>query len=545
MTNERRSLSPIGGEGRGEGQTRRLPLLALAVALSGCGATDAVFCGTPTCVLSAHEWTLLQSLAGLPQTPPADASNRYATQPAAQALGQRLYFDPGFSGAATLLDTLRRPVPYARAPKGQPIGISCATCHDPSRAGSDFTSVPNHVSIGAGWYDVNAQQTVNAAYYRIIYWNGRNDSLWAQIIAVAESFVSLGGNRLAIAWRLADHYRDAYDGVFTDWPLPLQGTSAAVRALVEADALPDGSPNPRAGQCVLSGTTCPASCRAVENTDGTSSCWPRFPLAGKPGATAGCQGGDAKEPFRDAFDCMAPEDREAVTRAYVNFAKAIAAYEGQLVSRDSAFDRWAADGADSAWLTPAQVRGARLFVGKASCIDCHATPLFSDSDFHNVGVPQRGAAVPTEADCPAGAACDCVNGRGCLPWGALDGLAKLKTNGFRRDSRFSDAPTDVSRDSYLERALGPSLAGAWRTPSLRDVALTPPYMHDGAYATLEDVVAAYDRGGAVADVPGEKAAELKPLGLTEAERADLVAFLTSLTGAPLPRALVTRPEDTP
>lgn len=530
------------------GRARRvLPALwcLLLPGALGCGETDAVFCGTPGCALSAHEWTLLQSLGGLPETPPPDESNRYATLPAAQALGHRLYFDTGFSGAATLLDTLHRPVPYARAARGEPTGIACASCHDPARAGSDFTSVPNHVSIGAGWYDVNAQQTVNAAYYRVIYWNGRNDSLWAQILAVAESFVSMGGNRLAIAWRLADDYRADYDDVFTDWPLPLPGTSAAVRALVEADARPDGSPNPRAGQCTLTSGACPAACREASGTDGTTSCWPRFPLAGKPGTTPGCQGGDAHEPFHDAFDCMAPDDREAVTRAYVNFAKAIAAYEGQLVSRDSAFDRWVADGPDSAWLTPAQVRGARLFVGKASCVDCHRTPLFSDDDFHNVGVPQRGAAVPTEADCPEGAACDCVNGRGCLPWGALDGLAKLKTNGFRRDSRFSDAPTDVSRASYVERALTPSLEGAWRTPSLRDVALTPPYMHDGAYPTLEDVVAAYDAGGATAGVSGEKAVELKPLLLTAAERADLVAFLTSLTGAPLPRALVTKPESTP
>lgn len=208
-----------------------------------------------------------------------------------------------------------------------------------------------------------------------------------------------------------------------------------------------------------------------------------------------------------------------------------------MISRDSAFDRFVAEGPASEQLSAAQKRGARLFVGKASCIDCHRTPLFSDSDFHKVGVPQVGTAVPTEAECSAGTRCDCVAGKNCLPWGARDGLAKLRVNGFRRDSEWSDDPADTSRADYLQRELGVELEGAWRTPSLRDVELTAPYMHDGVYATLEEVVDAYDRGGASAD----RSVQVKPLLLTAGERADLVAFLRSLTGAPLPTALTTRP----
>lgn len=519
-----------------------LAVLALAVlALSGCGAIDSVFCATTGCELSEREWSLLQSLAGLPEQPPPDPSNRYATSAQAAALGQQLYFDTRFSGNATLLDMLRRPMPYARAPKGTPIGVSCATCHDPGRGGADFTSVPNHVSIGAGWYDVNSQQTVNAAWYRIVYWNGRNDSLWAQIVAVSESFVSMGSNRLKIAWLLGDKYREPYEAVFTEWPLPTAGGSAEVRALVEPMTLADGARNPLGGQCRRNAGACPAECREVAPGEGNASCWPRFPLEGNPGATAGCQAGSPTEPFNDAFDCMDAADQRLITRVLVNFSKAIAAYEHRLVSRDSAFDRWVAAGPSSDVLSAAQVRGARLFVGKASCIDCHSTPLFSDSEFHNVGVPQTGSAVPTEADCPAGARCDCIAGRNCLPWGALDGLAKLKANGFRRDSVYSDDPTDASRRDYLERQLDASLAGTWRTPSLRDVELTAPYMHDGAYRTLDEVVDAYDRGGAAAGVTGTRAVQLRPLHLTAQERADLVEFLRALTGAPLPQALTTNP----
>ncbi len=497
--------------------------LVLGLLLSSCGAADSLFCDNPGCLFSAHEWSLLQSLAGLPETPPDDRSNRFAQNPAAAALGQQLYFDARLSGVATLVDTLGRPMPYARAAKEQPTGLSCASCHDPRRAGADFTSAPNTTSIGAGWYDVNSQQTVNAAYYRIAYWNGRNDSLWSQIVAVTESDVSMASTRLQVAWVLADHYRAAWEATFP--ALPLSGTSADVRALIDAST----------GQCVRVAGACPAPCREVASEP--ASCWPRFPLQGKPGAVVGCQPDSTSEPFHDAFDCMDAVDRKAVTGLYVNFAKAIAAYEQRLISRDSAFDRFVAEGPASEQLSAAQKRGARLFVGKASCIDCHRTPLFSDSDFHKVGVPQVGTAVPTEAECSAGTRCDCVAGKNCLPWGARDGLAKLRVNGFRRDSEWSDDPTDTSRADYLQRELGVELEGAWRTPSLRDVELTAPYMHDGVYATLEEVVDAYDRGGASAD----RSVQVKPLLLTAGERADLVAFLRSLAGAPLPTALTTRP----
>lgn len=507
-------------------------VVVVALVLSaGCGPdVDKVLCGSDDCAFSGEEWRQLQALANLPEAPPNDPSNKYAQNPKAQALGQQLYFDPRFSGTATLLDTLRRPTPYARAPKGQPLNISCATCHDPARAGADFTSNPNHVSIGGGWYDVNSQQTVNSAYYGIIYWNGRNDSLWSQIVAVSESFVSMASNRLKILWLMNEKYAAAYAGVFTAFPLPFNGTLAETAARVDA-----------VGQCTKVAGVCPAPCRNATSTDGASSCWPRFPLEGRPGSLPGCQAGSTTEPFGDAFDCMDADDQHTITGAYVNWSKAIAAYEQTLVSRDSTFDRWVNEGAQSTLFTAEQKRGARVFVGKGSCIDCHNTPLMSDSQFHNVGVPQLGAAVPTEADCHEGSVCDCVNGKNCLPAGGLDGLAKLRANGFRRDSMWSDSPTDTSRRAYLELPLGESLRGTWRTPSLRDVELTAPYMHDGAYATLEDVVWMYDRGGSNSNVPGKKSVQVRPLHLTALEQADLVSFLRTLTGAPQPSSRITAP----
>ena len=497
--------------------------------LAGCGATDRLFCSGAGCEWTKAEWARLQALSPLPETPPEDRSNKYVGNADAVALGQRFYFDTAFSGNATLVDVIGGAVPYARAAVGQPINASCATCHDPKRAGADFSSAPNTVSIGAGWYDVNGQQTVNAAYYSLLYWNGRSDSLWAQAAAVAESGVSLNGNRLAIFWTIVNNYREAYDLVFgMDWPLPAAPSTAD------------------------------------------------FPLQGKPGSTA--------------FDGMSEPNKEIVTRVFVNWTKAIAAYEYTLISRDAAFDRFIAEGPDSTWISPAAKRGAQLFVGKASCIDCHYTPLFSDDEFHDIGVPQVGDHVPTAADCPPGnAKCDCTPGGekgSCYPSGAWAGLTKLGASlptvnytNFRRDSswsdNFADPNPDLSRAEFYTPPSDVTLKGAWRTPSLRDVALTAPYMHDGVYKTLEEVVWHYNTGGSASGSnpfllpvcgpgvsPGPagdggtacmepglaspgRAVQIKPLGLDDDEVADLVEFLKTLTGVPLEATKTSKPPTTP
>ena len=124
-------------------------------------------------------------------------------------------------------------------------------------------------------------------------------------------------------------------------------------------------------------------------------------------------------------------------------------------------------------------------------------------------------------------------GKSCLPWGALDGLNKLRAGKLLRSSVYSDNPGDTSRMDELARPLTSALEGAWRTPTLRNITLTGPYMHDGIYGTLEEVVAHYNRGGDPG-APGVRAVQIRPLGLTDGEQADLVAFLQTLTEAGQP-----------
>ena len=508
-------------------------LLALLVpilsAVSGCGSRlDQAFCDEATCTFSDDEWRRLQALSPIPSVP-VDPSNQFRGRADAESLGSAFFTDAVFSGPATDVDALGRPAVQARAARGQATGVRCATCHDLSRAGADVSSVPNNVSAGAGWTDVNAPAIVGSAFQHLLFLNGRADSAWALAVAVAESPTTMNGNRLKTAWAIADGYRAAYDGIFASagYPLPLPGTSPDVASLLD----------PTTGRCQATASgECPSGCRTVTATCGASACVPRFPLQGKPGTQVGCQAGcDAGEPFDDAFDCMDAGDQNDVTRVLVNWAKALDAYQAQLVPGPAPFDRFMAEGPASGAISPAAKRGARLFVGKGVCVDCHTGPLLSDGDFHDIGVPQDGPLVPTVGECAAGnAACDCVNGVKCLPWGAWDGLGKLAANKFLRSSVWSDSAEDSDpiRATALTRARtdapGDPLKGAWRTPSLRNVALTAPYMHDGIFGTLAEVVQHYSDAVVTSGV-GVPAVQLKPLLLSADEQSDLVAFLEALT----------------
>jgi cytochrome c peroxidase len=521
---------------------RLVLVTAAVVALAGCQRIDRLFCGDVGCDLDGESWRELSALADLPPPPP-DPSNRYVGNVGAEQLGHQLFYDPRFSGSSLQVDALRRPVSQARAPRGQPINLACAGCHDPARAGVDSSSVPGHVSVGAGWADTNALASFNSAHYTLAFWNGRADSLWAQA-ALANEGALMNGSRLQTAWVLATFYRQEYQAVFSDHPMPITGNRAEVLALVEVEG-------PRAGQCALN-PRCPTEkgCRELKDATGTASgCWPRFPLWGKPGTKAGCQPGDPAEPWGDAFDCLPVEDQQGITRMLVNFGKAIAAYEYQLVTGEAPFDRWIRDvrlgkGLESKEISEPAKLGARLFVGKAACVDCHNTPFFSDNGFHNVAVAQKGDGVPTEADCLGTSVCDCspssVEGRNCLPWGARDGLGKLRKSPMLRDSVWSDERDDQSRQRFVEMALEAIPKGAWRTPGLRGVAMTAPYMHDGALATLEEVVGHYDVGGSPG-APGTPSARMRPLFLSLTERTALVEFMKSLTGEPPPAELISPP----
>ena len=194
-----------------------------------------------------------------------------------------------------------------------------------------------------------------------------------------------------------------------------------------------------------------------------------------------------------------------------NLGTALAAYQRSLIAGDSAFDRWQR-GAQSA-MQPAAVRGRALFDGKAGCSGCHLMPadgpLFTDHLWHNTGIGYRQSML----DRPAAEAAVTVGPGLSLPVAARD-----------RAASSLEPVNDLGR---YEITGDPADRWRFRTPGLRNVALTAPYMHDGSLPDLTAVVDFYNAGG----VPNEGLdARIRPLGLTAIERADLVAFLHSLTG---------------
>jgi cytochrome c peroxidase len=516
--------------------------LAVALALvtfAGCGAADDLFCDGAGCGQSSLAWSRLRSLAG-PLPAPTDPSNRFMRDLQVSRLGQAFYFDARFSGPATLVDAIGRPTgPTRGATKGATTNVSCATCHDLTQMGVDLSSAPNHVSSGAGWTDVNALATVNSAYSRLFFTNGRADSSWALNAAVAESGTTMNGDRLHTMWVIADAYTTDYVQKFGE-PLPVSGPSCAMLAQLPPLDASGQCPHGPTGFCLAGCETRVSTLDAEGHTPAgaqVAGCWPTFPLHGKPGSTPGCQAGLASEPFGDAFDCMDAANQLLVTRVLVNWSKAIAAFEGRLVTGEAPFDEFVKEGPGSTAIDALARRGAELFVGKAGCFDCHNGPLLSDRGFHDIGVPQAGAFVPTVADCVAGnPKCDCVStpAKTCLPWGAYDGLTRLAATAkrsvhlnFLRDTSWSDGGT-LEPEELPGYVPPESLKGAWRTPSLRNVELTGPYMHDGLYKTLAEVVWHYSNGADPSAV-GRPAADVKPLRLADDEQRALVAFLRTLT----------------
>ena len=161
-----------------------------------------------------------------------------------------------------------------------------------------------------------------------------------------------------------------------------------------------------------------------------------------------------------------------------HIAEAIAAFERTIVSQNSAFDKHVMGEAGA--MNESALRGLELFRGKARCILCHNGPNLTDNKFHNLGVPQVG---PLKED-----------------------LGRYMVTRAQKDK------------------------GAFKTPTLRSIVETAPYMHDGVFKTLEEVIDFFDAGGGANP---NLSPLMKPLGLSGEEKADLLEFLKALTGTPI------------
>ena len=203
-----------------------------------------------------------------------------------------------------------------------------------------------------------------------------------------------------------------------------------------------------------------------------------------------------------------------VESVLVNIGKALAAFQETLASARTPFDEFrdALEGGDreaAARYPLAAQRGLRTFIGRGACSTCHFGPDFTNGEFHDTGIPffiSRGKVDP----------------------GRHGGIAKLKESRYNLLGPWNDDPKRADGSATRHVAAEQRNFGEFKVPSLRNVALTAPYMHNGSLATLRDVVKHYsDIDPDRVHSDGEQI--LKPLRLSEDEIADLVAFLESLT----------------
>jgi cytochrome c peroxidase len=334
--------------------------------------------------------------------PPVPIPKDNPQTPEKIALGDKLFNDKRFSST------------------GQ---VSCATCHDPNKA---FTDSPLVTSEGINKLTGtrNAPTVINAAYYKLFFWDGRSLDMEDQAQHPIVNPVEMG---------LANH-----DPVLK-----------------------------------------------VVRTD------PEYAAA-----------------FRKVFD-KAPDQ---ITMKEVQ--QAIASFERTIVSGDAPFDRWYFGG-DQQAISDQAKRGFDVFTNKGRCVSCHTIEqdhaLFTDNRFHNIGVGINRIQNEVPQFAPA--------------------FLKAKATGADVDKTVLANPkaSELGRFAVTEAL---DEIGAFKTSTLRNIAVTAPFMHDGSLATLRDVVEHYNNGGVTQKtdpVNDFLSGGIRPLNLTDEEISDLVAFLETLT----------------
>lgn len=238
----------------------------------------------------------------------------------------------------------------------------------------------------------------------------------------------------------------------------------------------------------------------------------RFPPAGRPIPD------QPEHPLQRAWAAMTEQDRHAADVVFANIGKAIAAFERRIVVGETPFDRWVAglrrgEGPEAGTLSAAAVRGLKLFVGRAECTLCHSGALLTDGEFHDLGIA--------------------LGSNHRVDPGRHRGVLTLLRSPFTRIGEHADAETPRAPIQFLETQT--EQLGQFKTPSLRGVADTAPYMHDGRFDTLQQVVRFYSTREGASPL-GHPTTLLQPLRLSDDEVADLVAFLESLSPTEAARA---------
>ncbi len=235
--------------------------------------------------------------------------------------------------------------------------------------------------------------------------------------------------------------------------------------------------------------------------------WPLIPVLPESGTPIGSNEQQAN------WTQLHSRSQTAISRTFSNLGKAIAAYQRKLMPGSTRFDQYAREllqepeTMDEKSLSNREIAGLKLFIGKAQCVNCHNGPLFTNHEFHNTGILAVNGTLPA--------------------MGRYDGIRLSREDPFNCLGEFSDAePTECVELRFARDST--DLVAARKTPTLRNISLTAPYMHGGQLTDLKEVIEHYN------DAPSAMLShnEAKPLGLRAVERRQLESFLLTLS-APL------------
>ena len=388
-------------------------------------------------------------------TPPESVSNHFADNELAAKLGKKLFFDKSLSRNNQ---------------------FSCASCHQPQRYFTDGLKL----SKASGTTHRSSPTILGAAYSPWQFWDGRKDSLWSQALGPIEDANEINTTRVEYVRRLLKKYPQDYQNIFGELSMSFLGELPEV-----ASPLGDNIAQAQ-------------------------------------------------------WQAMDKSLKHQVNKVFTNAGKVMMAYQRQLTLPMSRFDQFvellakdkninsdenASSNSDlnyiaklSDILTPVEVMGMRLFVGKANCASCHNGPLFTNYEFHNIGAPEVG--MPS------------------VELGRYQGVKELLTDEFSCLSLWSDAKENDCAEMRFLKSSGPELVGALKTPTLRNIGSTAPYMQFGQFDNLQQVLGHYNKPSPPVynreQHPNRPHFDIMPLKLDAQELLALESFLRTLT-SPLPK----------
>lgn len=404
----------------------------------------------------------------------------------AAELGRQLFFDPKLSRDGN---------------------VSCATCHIPELSFTDGKPV----ATALGTTDRNTPTLINMRFSHWFFWDGRADSLAAQMLGPLESDVEHGFSRSQLtALVLADH-RAQYEKCFGAVPKSQQLPSLTERALPPHKPVTMSQALAAYSLATQNSATGLAQV-LLEARQANLAPW-QF-MANSLAASY-----NGKESAEHLAYAKFPRDRAAfINRVSANAGLALAAFQNTIVADNAPFDQFIARlkqqqppyDVKSAFNDTFDERawnGFRIFAGFGECTACHQGPTFSDQQFHNIGLGKHVAHLePGRAAGLRRALQDPFNCKG--------GILPHTESESCRELDFLDIDN-------IENM------GAFKTPTLRNLATTAPYMHDGRFKTLDEVLDHYNRLTAEPAL-GHREETLKPMQLSSHELLDLTKFLQSL-----------------